>query len=248
MGREQFGSERVGERRKWNAAWSGLRRAAFFSLVTAVATCNSNIFDVNLALEPSTFTADFGPATGTIPAITCSPDAPEICGTGEVLSTTTPEGFPAEVSIANGCDPATSSCFAQARARFVLPIDPPQDTSGSSFVRAVDIGYTMPANTLNFDIPAVAVYVGPAGSLTEGDAGVVFVDTIPGFAAGTTFADQRHLVLPAGSPALSVVQTAVQNQMQFVFILVATPRLEAGQPVPAGAFEIDLFPTVQVGL
>jgi hypothetical protein len=217
-------------------------------VAAAVAACDSNIFDVNVALDTRSFTADFGPATSTIPAVACSPAAPELCGTGEVLDTTTAEGFPAEVSVAAGCDPATSRCFAQARARFVLPIDPPQDTNGSSFVRAVDIGYTMPVNTLNFDIPAVAVYVGPDGTTTEGDAGVVFVDTLTAIDAGVTFTDPRHLRLPAGSPGLAVVEDAVRNQRQFVFVLVATPRIEAGQPVPAGAFQIDVFPAVRLGL
>jgi len=76
----------------------------------------------------------------------------------------------------------------------------------------------------------------------------VLVDTIPAIPAGTTFTDLRHLSIPAGSPAASLIERNVSSKQPFVFILVTTPRVQAGAPFPGGAFEIDLFPTVQVGL
>ena len=41
---------------------------------------------------------------------------------------------------------------------------------------------------------------------------------------------------------------AIEHQQEFVFIVVANPRLDAGAPIPAGAVQIDVFPKLVVGI
>jgi hypothetical protein len=50
------------------------------------------------------------------------------------------------------------------------------------------------------------------------------------------------------APALPVIQHAVEDKQDFVFIVVATPRMNAGMPVPAGTVQIDVYPSIVVGL
>jgi hypothetical protein len=240
------------------AAWPSrvMRLVALAPVVVILAACSSDVFDVDVALSSHPFNADFSPSNGTIPTITCDPTMPGLCGLGQVLAVTTSDGSPADVNVDVGCDSGTNRCFAEAHARLVYELDVLQDDAfvtkverrAISFVRMLDIAYTMPTNTLTFAVPRVDVYVGPMGARTESDAGVSIVDSITSIGAGTTFVDEpRHLMLADGSPARTLIEQNVQSKTPFVFMLVTAPRLEAGAPAPGGAFEIDLVPTVRLG-
>jgi hypothetical protein len=222
-----------------------------------VGACSADVFDVDVALAPHAYQADFGPSSGTIPTATCDPSMPTVCGAGQTLAVTTDVGAPADVSVDLGCDATTSRCFAEAHARLTYELDVLQDDAfvtkverrAISVVRSVDLAYTVPANTLTFDVPRVDVYVGPAGTTTETDAGVVLVDSLSTVAAGTTFVDTpRHLTLADNSPARTLIEGSIQAKTPFVFVLTTAPRLDAGAPVPGGAFEIDIYPTLGLGL
>jgi hypothetical protein len=230
------------------------RRGATLAAILAIAAASCNtIFDIDVELQAVTLTADYGAAQGTVPAVPCAPSTASACGTGAQLGTAAES---AAVSVAPACDAATSTCFAQANVQLVQQVNVLQDDGFASrvargsitLVRSVDIGYAMPVDTLTFDIPDVAVYVGPGDAKSAGDPGVVMVDTIPGVAAGTTFTDRRHLTIPDGSEAANLLKQNVRDRTPFVFILVTTPRIDAGDPAPAGALEIDLYPTVNLGL
>jgi len=45
-----------------------------------------------------------------------------------------------------------------------------------------------------------------------------------------------------------VIEHAVENKQDFVFIVVASPRMNAGSTVPAGAIQIDIAPKLTIGL
>jgi hypothetical protein len=231
----------------------GRRKATLAAIVAiAAASCNS-LFDIDIELQTVTLTADFGSSSGTVPAVSCTPAAAAACGLGQQLGATVQS---ADVTVEPACDPATSMCYAQGNVQLVQVVSVLQDDSfaarvargSTTLVRTVDIGYTMPANTLTFDIPDVSVYVGPGGATSVADEGVVLIDTIPGVPAGTTFTDRRHLTIADGSDASNLLKQNVQDQTSFTFILVTTPRVDAGDPLPAGALEIDLFPVVNLGL
>jgi hypothetical protein len=222
--------------------------------VLGLAACTPDLFDVNVDLSPHSFAADFGPPSGTIPAVPCDVSGENTCASQPAVAAST-TATDADVDVSLACDGATSRCFAAARARVAYPLDVLQDDAfvtkverrAISVVRVVDLAYTLPVNTLTFDVPRIDVYVGPAGTRTETDSGAVLVDSIDAVAAGVPLTEPRHLVLADDSPARDLIQASIQQQQTFVFVVVASPRLEAGAPVPAGAFEVDLFPKLTLG-
>jgi hypothetical protein len=227
-------------------------------VVLGASACSIDVFDVDVPLSPHAYQADFGPSSGTIPTVACDATMPTVCGTGQTLAATTTDGAPADVSVAVGCDAATSRCFAQANARVTYELDVLQDDAfvtkverrAISVVRSIDLAYTLPKNTLTFDVPRIDVYVGPTGSKTETDPGVVLVDSVQSITAGLTFGDdaRRHLTLADDSPARTLIASSIQAKTPFVFVIATAPRLDAGTPAPGGAFELDVYPTLGLGL
>jgi hypothetical protein len=219
-----------------------------------VAACDSDILDVDVDLAAQAYTADFGASPGTIPEIACDPATVGTCLEGQSLVGETPN---ADVSVEAGCDGASRRCFAQAHARVAQEVNVLQDDAfvtkvarrAVAAVRRVDLAYEVPVNTLTFAVPRVDVYVGPAGTFTEADPGVTMVGSLETIAAGETFVgDRRHLVLEDGSPARDLIEERIQAKQPFVFVLVAAPRMEAGSPMPGGAFSITVYPRLGLGL
>ncbi|MDB4983357.1 MAG: hypothetical protein JWM82_4109 [Myxococcales bacterium] len=239
--------------------WRLGRLVSLVPLVAAATACAPDILDMDVDLSPHAFVGDFGSATGTIPTIVCEADMPAACGSsvaGTAKTVAVPSAdVPADVTVTPGCD-THCRCFAQANARIAYEVDVLQDDAfvtkvergAIPAVRVLDLGYTVPKNTLTFDLPRIDVYAGPAGTKTENDGGAVFVDSIPTIAAGTAFVDERrHLTLADDSPARALIESSIQARTPFVLVLVAAPRLEAGAVAPAGAVEIDTLPSVRVG-
>ena len=222
--------------------------------VLSGGACNTDIFDVNVALASHAYQVDFGSATGTIPTVTCAAGMPSVCDTQQrdaVVATPGPSG----ISVDIGCDASTSRCFAEATARLTYTVDILQDNNfitaverhSAWVVHSVDLAYTVPTNTLTFAVPQIDVYVGPPGTTTESDAGVVFVDSTMPVAAGTTFDQPQHLKVASGSPARDFIVNSVESKQSIVFVVVLTPRIEAGAPVPAGSLELDISPSLTLG-
>jgi acyl-CoA reductase-like NAD-dependent aldehyde dehydrogenase len=44
------------------------------------------------------------------------------------------------------------------------------------------------------------------------------------------------------------IEHAIENKQEFVFVVVANPRLDAGAPIPAGSVQIDVAPKLTIGL
>jgi hypothetical protein len=224
-------------------------------LVVAAGGCD--IFDFEVDLAPQTFRLDFGQQSGTVPTVACDATA-DVCGSAPTLAldTSSTTGAPSEVEVALGCDGNTGTCFAQANARVAQGVAVLQDDgfwsrvgrNALSFVQLADIGYTIPSNTLTFEVPQIDIYAGPAGSLRETDAGVAVVGSTQPIPAGTVITDEQHLVIDDGTPARGLIEDAIENKRDFVFIVVAAPRMGAGSTFPAGAVQIDIFPSLIVGL
>lgn len=243
-------------RRQFGGGLLGWLGGAALSLVALVgAGCGSDIFDVDVTLQRQTYSNDFGNTQGTIPVVACDPTGADVCGA--VVGSTEVSSGTATAEVQTGCDATTLRCFARARAIGFTAVDVLQDDAFVTkverravvIVRNADIAITMPVNSLTFAVPAIQIYVGPAGSTRETDPGVVSVGVTEPFAAGATVADSdaHHLVVKDGSPAHTFMSQAIRGKQTMVFLVVMTPRLEAGAPVPAGALEVDLVPRLTLG-
>lgn len=234
--------------------------AAGLALVAALGGgCDADVFDVDVALTPRTFVADFGSQSGTIPTLTCTDEvASQVCGTSPTVGVDTSQatGVPSDVQVTLGCDASTQACFAQATAHLSQPVNVLQDDAfvtrverhALSFVQLVDVAYTIPVNTLTFDIPQIDIYAGPAGSTRETDPGVAIVGSTQPVAAGTVVNDPLHVTITDDTPARPLIEHAIENQQEFVFVVVTNPRLEAGAPIPGGGVQIDVAPKLTIGL
>jgi hypothetical protein len=225
-------------------------------LAATSGACSADVFDVNVALAPHSYQMDFGSATGTIPTVTCATGAPSVCDTQQRAAVVGTTPGPSNISVDIGCDAATNRCFAEATARLTYTLDVLQDNDFATkverhsawIVHTVDLAYTVPTNTLTFGIPRIDVYVGPPGTTTENDTGVALVDRTTPIAPGTTFIDTpQHLTVAAGSPARDLIVSSIESKRSIVFVVVVTPRLEAGSPVPAGGLELDIYPSLGLG-
>jgi len=226
-------------------------------LALAAAGCGMDVFDVDIDLAPQTFTLDFGQQSGTVPAIACN-DAivQEACSSSSsfTIDTSSTAGTPSQVDVALGCD-GNGQCFAEASARVAQPVSVLQDDDFSSrvarhalsLVKLADIAYTIPANTMSIEVPKIDVYAGPAGSVRETDPGVAAVGSTQPIPAGTVINDAQHLIIDDNTPARPVIEHAIENKQDFVFIVVATPRMDAGSPIPAGSVQVDIIPHIKVG-
>jgi hypothetical protein len=223
----------------------------------AAAGCSKDIFDVTVELGTEAYDADFGCTNGTIPTVTCDPASPSVCTTDQTADAdgTPAAGIPAKVAVTPGCDASADLCFAQVNARTVYPVNVLKDDNfvtkvaqrSISLVRLADLAYTVPIDTTTFEVPAVDIYVGPAGTALETDPGVVLVGTTSPIPPGTPVTTAMHLTIGDGSPARALIEQSIQAEQTFVFVLTLAPRIEAGDPIPAGAIEVDLFPQVALG-
>jgi hypothetical protein len=236
---------------RWAFVWA----AVIVGLVIANG-CSRDVFDVTADLKTQTYRADFGTATGTIPAVSCDPATPATCSEGAVVDVTAPTGAgPADVQFSTGCDAATSRCFVQASARVAYAVDVFQDDGFTSkvashvveFVRVADLAYAVSMNSLTFDVPKIDIYVGPAGITRETDPGVVAVGSTPPLPAGTLLAE-GHLTVDDASPARATIEDDIRNERPLTFLIVLSPQIEAGAAVPAGAIQVELSPHLLIGL
>jgi hypothetical protein len=233
----------------------GIQAGVLAVLLGIPAGCG--VFDFSVDLQSQTFKLDFGQQSGTVPAVACDAAA-DVCGSTLAVNfdTSSMAGVPSDVEVAAGCDTSSGQCYAQANARAAQSVGVLQDDdfsskvgrNGLAFVQEIDIGYTIPLNTLTFDIPQLDVYAGPAGSVRETDPGVALVGHTQPIAAGVTTTTQLHMEITDDTPARPVIENAIEHKQDFVFIVVAMPRMDAGMPLPAGAVQIDVFPSIVVGL
>ena len=225
-------------------------------LIVAGATCGLLDFDVDLAQQ--TFMLDFGQQTGTMPAVACASATAGACDAAASFNVdaASAAGVPATVDVTLGCDDGSRQCYALVNARAAQTVAVLQDDNfsskvarhGLSFVKLADVAYTIPTNTLTFDIPQANVYAGPAGSTRETDPGVALLGSTQPIKAGTPTTEAQHMIIDDNSPARPVIEHAVEHKQDFVFIVVASPRMNAGNPVPAGSIQFVVSPKLKVGL
>jgi hypothetical protein len=227
--------------------------AAVGSVGAGCGLINSNIFDVTIALGSQPYSANFGPVPAnpsTVPSLAC-PQSPDPCAQ---LATQVPNA-------SNGrCDTTKSPSSCEADVSVVLPttINLSMDKSFASsvggkvvqFVHTIDLAYGVTQNTATFDIPAMQLYIGPSGTKTPTDQGVVALGTIAAIPKGqTSAAGSSHITIMEGTPAHDKFAYYVQNPMvPFVLMVVATKTVHGGDAMPGGVLQLLISPSITVGL
>src|SRR5436190_8194411 len=204
---------------------SGRFRVAALAALMAGAISGCGIFDFDVDLAQQSFKLDFGQQTGTMPAVPCDSSAGACDAAPSInLDMSSMAGTPSQVGVTLGCDDSSRQCFAQVTARASTTVGVIQDDSlgskierhATGFVQVADVAYTIPTNTLTFDVPRIDVYAGPAGSTSETDPAVASLGSTQPIAAGTPVTEAQHLMITKDNPARPVIEHAVEHKQDFV--------------------------------
>jgi hypothetical protein len=230
----------------------------------AIAAGCGDLAGADIVLAPTSLRADFGSTPGTVPSLACTAGDKSAC-----------MAVPAPAGVSGwqvGCDTAAGQCFGQAELRIqqtVAATDPSSFDSAVGqqavrYLRSIDIAYTIPSNTLTFALAKIQLFIarnaaaGGTGTVAP-DGGVVVEqapappddvlvgDAVP-LAAGQVIGDARHLSIGDGDPAFGVVSSQVEAGQDLVLVLVVSPRVLAGAPMPAGAVEVLCQPKLHFSL
>jgi hypothetical protein len=211
------------------------------ALVAALAgrlVACGDVADDSVALDTMSLQGDFGAATGTLPAMSCTAADASACA-----------GVPAPAGVSGwqvGCDVAAGKCFGQADMRLqqsvVMTSATSLDTSlrkqAVRYLRSVDIAYTIPTNTLT-----TTASDGETAASSD-----VLVGEIDPLAAGEVVTTSRHLVIAEGSPARDAIAGQVGDGRDLALAFVVSPRVVAGAPMPAGSFLVSYQPTLKIAI
>jgi hypothetical protein len=210
-----------------------------------------DVAEDSVALDTMTLQGDFGAATGTLPAMSCTAADASACA-----------DLPAPAGVSGwqvGCDVAAGKCFGQADMRLqqsvVMTSSTSLDTSlrkqAVRYLRSVDIAYTIPTNTLTFALARIQVFVVVPSTASDGQTAAssdVLVGEIDPVAAGEVVTTSRHLVIAEGSPARDAIAGQVGDGHDLALAFVVSPRVMAGAPMPAGSFLVSYQPTLKIAI
>lgn len=221
------------------------------ALFTACGLVNANIFDTDIRLQRQDYSHDFGQSQGSVPRVPCTAQTDPCQLVADQLAT--------GVNGARAfCDTGQGQCAVEGTVALSYPVNLSQDPSFQSsvgqkavqFVQKIEFGYAL-QNSLNFPLPRVDIHIGPQDARSKDDAGVVPLGQIGPFATGEDIPDAapRTLSVERNTPAFAMLERSVKSpKTPFVFLLSATPKIDGGQPVPAGKLELHLYPKITVGL
>jgi hypothetical protein len=213
---------------------------------------DANVLTTEIHLQTQTYQQNFGTATGTtVPSVPCTAQQ-NTCQQLQPLLTSS--------DVTALCD--GTACYAEANVTLTYTVNLSMDAAfqssvGQKLVQAVqgiDLAYGLPTNTLTFEIPELDLYVGPQNATAVTSQGVVQVGTIGPFAAGVPVKDgSLHLTLDSTKPAWpQLVSDIMSPNVPFVFLISTSasnpPKIMAGDAVPAGQVQLDVLPTITVGI
>ncbi len=235
---------------------------AAFALAIALTAGCGDLASADVVLDSTALRADFGAATGSIPPLACTAANASACA-----------AVPAPAGVSGwqaGCDATAGQCFGQADFRIQQSVAVTTPSSLDSqlgrdavpYLRGIDIAYTIPSNTLTFALARIQLFVVTSGA-TAGDGGTVvgdggvileaspaqssgdvLVGNVDPLAAGQVVPDAHHLSIGEGTPAFTAIANQVEAGQNLALAVVASPRVVAGAPLPAGAVEVLCQPTL----
>ena len=175
----------------------------------------------------------------SVPDIPCTAGGVDVCGQAS-----------SQISCGGASYDCAVQCGASAKCEVEATVKAPAQTidfskkiQNSFQASAIDkvsldgVEYRVSANSLNFDTPAISIYVGPNTAAKVGDGGVVLFASMPTIPRGTTPASALTPTA-AGQAALSGF---VKNyQTPFKLLSTATLKFQAGDTLPAGKLDASL--------
>lgn len=187
----------------------------------------------------------------TIPDVACNPSANDCEQAGAALGCSGGT-YDCTVTCVAPAGSSSGSCEVTASFSQVIPVDISSQVSSQTQANALSkvtltgITYGVQANDLNFDTPAIDIYVGPGSATTVTDPGVALLGTIEPIAAGDTFASKTMQTEAAGRTTLTELVKDYRNA--FHVIVVAQPHFSAGQDLPTGALQMEITPCFEAQL
>jgi len=230
-------------------------RVAALALVVSASSCglvDSNVADFNLDLPEKQFTVDASSwnvnasAASAFLATSCT-QMPTLCGQAAA-------SVCKAASCTGMCDATSKTCVLSLGVSNYNTIDlitekPELKTINEQPVIKVSIDritYSVRANTLNVDSPAMTIYVAPATVMLATDAQAKAVGTIPVVAAGTTLPATEITFTETGRADL--VAAMSNFKVPFNIIVGSTLQVNSTTMIPAGKLESGIQITAHAGL
>jgi hypothetical protein len=228
-----------------------LKATRYLVLTTLAAACglvNSDITTIKFALPERTYSFDTAQAGWHLPSATL-PTIP--CTDANVCTT-----LAASAGIDSGaviCDAASGSCGVTATVetppqtvnlKMEVPALSGMNSQSLADVTVSQIKYDITRNTLNVALPAVELFVAPAGVTSASDPQAKKFGTVPPTAAHTTLVGGSVTLDSGGQQAF--VGFAHNFGTPFVFLARTVVVVAGGTPIPMGAVDIAIRAQVSV--
>ncbi len=229
-------------------------RVAALALVVGVSSCglvDTNVADFNLDLPEKQFTVDASSwnvnasAASAFLSTSCA-QMPTLCGqaAASVCKAATCTGM---------CDATSQTCVLSLGVSNYNTIDlvsekPELKSINDQPIIKVSIdhvNYSVRANTLNVDSPAMTIYVAPATVMLASDAQAKAIGTIPVVPAGTTLPPTEIQFSETGRADLIA---AMSNfKVPFNIIVGSALQVNSTTMIPAGKLESGIQITAHAG-
>ncbi len=213
---------------------------------------DSDIARVNFALPAKTYSfnaSSFNLPAGDTPEVPCGPTQTvmECCNPPQPLPmpdcTMTPLVCEPNGGSIGVCTAVVTVSVAQA-VNFSAEVPDLAGATSLVDLRIERIDYAVPSNTLNVDVPPLALYLAPAGVMDASDSRAVKFGTIPLIPATST---ASGTVVPEPNANARLAQFAADPSTPFAFIATTTIKVPSGTPTPTGAIQIVVSGQLSVG-
>jgi hypothetical protein len=219
-----------------------MRRLIFASLLAAGAGCGlidtSSVTETAFDLPAKSYSFDastFNAPAGITQEIPCGAPPLIDCCTPPLGADCTATPLACEQN-ENGMDVCTATMTVSQASMVNLGAEVPQLSGFTGYVniKIKRIGYTVTTNTLNIDLPDVALYLAPAGVMDPADPSARKFGTLPSIPAGTPTAGDVSLEWNAGEVFSSFTQ-----DISIPFNVIATTTLRVTRS-PTGRIDLTI--------
>jgi len=221
-------------------------------MLTGCGLIDSDVARVSFDLPAKTYTFDastFQLPSGATQEVPCGPGQTVVdcCNPPQPLPmpdcTMTPLSCEQNSAGTAVCTATVTVAVTQA---VNLSAEVPDLAGATSLVdlRLDQINYAVTMNSLNVDLPPLALYLAPAGVTDPAAAGAVKFGTVPAIAAMTT---------PSGtidrepSASQTLVSFAKDPATPFTFIGTTVVKVPSGSPIPMGRIQIVVSGRMSAG-